>query len=93
MASQLQRRVTLAPIPEHVIRASGVEDIVDLGNGDILVTFNTKRVNERGVIVKEIVPDVLIMRMDKVCDAIGKAMIVMGRKILARPDGSLTVMH
>lgn len=74
------------------IFASGLERIEHAGGGCLrIVLFENKAIN--GIMERiQIVPDVIIP-IDALPDAIGKAMMALGRQVCVRPDGSMTVAH
>lgn len=85
--------VRRAHIRQADIPVSGVESITDIGGGQVRVVYYINRSLESGALVREILPYAHIMPAASICDAIGKSMMAISRKIIARPDGSLTVAH
>lgn len=55
------------------------------------VFFNMKTVN--GKLARVIDETPLVMPIQALADKIGKELAALGRQVIARPDGSLTVMH
>lgn len=77
----------------HDVVVSGVESVTDIGGGMVRAEFFVNRKSAvTGLLERVVLPDALVMPISMVPDAIGKAMIAIGRKIIASEDG-LTVVH
>lgn len=72
---------------------SGVESITDIGGGRIRVVYYVNRIDVDGTLERMPIETTLVMPINTVADAIGKAMLAIGRHIFTFRDGSLTIMH
>lgn len=90
VAMRSARRVS--GLVEIEIPVSGVDDIVDIGGGQVRVTYYLNRPMPGGGLERVLLPHAHIMSAGAIPDAIGKGLLAIGRKIIAREDG-LTVTH
>lgn len=78
----------------HDVVVSGVDTITDIGGGLIRVVFYVNRRSAvDGTLEKVPLDETLVMPIASVPDGIGKAMLAIGRKILAREDGLTVAVH
>lgn len=71
---------------------SGVDSVTDIGGGQIRVLYYVNRPSEAGTLERVLLPYAHIMPVSAITDAIGKGMLAIGRKIIAREDG-IAVAH
>lgn len=95
MASFADTRRHIAPsddfLPDTLV--SGIESIADIGGGLVRIIYYVNARSTDGMLERRLIGHAHVMPMCAVTDAIGKAMLVIGRKVIARDDGSLTVTH
>lgn len=83
--------VDRAEISDHLV--SGVESITDIGGGLVRVVYYINRRSTRsGTLEHVLCRDTLVMPLTAIADLIGKAMMVLGRKIVAGETG-ISVTH
>ena len=74
------------------LHISGIESITDIGGGEIRVEFYVNRPGEDGRLQRIVLEDGIVMPISSVPDGIGKALMAIGRRIIAREDG-ISVTH
>jgi hypothetical protein len=72
--------------------ASGLERIEIVGGGCLrFVMYAMEQIEGRMCRVE--MERAIVMPLDALPDAIGKALMAMGRQVMVRPDGQITVAH
>lgn len=74
------------------IFTSGLECIANVGGGCLeFIMFVNQDIDGHTVRVR--LDESVVMPVEALPDAIGKALMALGRQVFVRPDGTITVMH
>lgn len=71
---------------------SGLDSIQPLGNGNLEFVLYVMETTD-GESVKRLLDESIVMHIGALPDAVGKALMALGRQVLVSENGSVTVMH
>lgn len=93
MAQYEEQTATLRSTAAHAdVFVSGLERIEVVGGGCLrFVMFTMEHIEGRMCRVE--LDNAIVMPLDALPDAIGKALMAMGRQVVVRPNGQISVAH
>lgn len=92
MAFVRGRKPPISIIGHTDVFVSGLECIEPVGGGCLRFVLFVNQVID-GVNVRVSLDHAVVMPIDALPDAIGKALMALGRQVFIKPDGTMTVMH